>query len=197
MSRTSRKDRPPVEKRTLILRNALTAWEKLAWNVDQLEDVQRLQNDEMQPLCYAFLDACVAAQCLQEWVAQQSGVKGDDARKSFEARIFARIPDQQMCVSIANSMKHANFSGSWPGALELVFEPSDEETSGGWVIRHLTTENDEQVVTIAALRQLSHQWFRLLVEFGHVDGPYLSPSWWTTKMRRIFGDLELPEEPAL
>ncbi len=197
MERPRKPARRPVQQRTLILKDALSMWEKLAWNVDVLEDIQRLQNDEFQPLCYAFLDACITAQCLQEWVCQQLETKGEQGRKAFEAQTYAKIPDQLMCVSIANSAKHANYSGDWSGTLELVFEPSDEDVQGGWSVRHIYPGSEERLVTVANLRELCFQWFSLLVERGLVHGPYTSPAWFSNKMRRIFGNWDLPEQEPL
>ncbi|NGO62317.1 hypothetical protein G6N76_01420 [Rhizobium daejeonense] len=172
-------------------------WEKLAWNVEELEDIQRMQNDEFQPLCYAFLDACITAQCLQHWVLHHLGMQGKEKSKAFEAELYTRMPDQLMCVSIANSAKHAHYSGDWSGVLELVFEPSDEDVQGGWSVRHIYPGSEERLVTVGNLRELCFQWFNLLVERGLVHGPYTSPAWFSNKMRRIFGNWDLPEQEPL
>ena len=183
MRRRSRDERRPVEERTIVLSAPVHAWEKLAWNVDQFSDLQRSGNQEIQPMCYAFIDVCIAAWSLQEWVKNSLPKAEWDKLKQ---RVYSTVPAQEMCCSIANSAKHANYAGEWSGIMGLRFLPNDEDVEGGWIVMH--QEGTETTwTTLSVVDSLPRDWHSFLSENSYIPEGYKGPEWFQNKMDRIFG----------
>lgn len=68
MGRRKGKPQHPPTRHTVLIGNPVTMWEKLAWDIDEFQDIQRLAPDEREPLVYSAINVCIAAWSLENWV---------------------------------------------------------------------------------------------------------------------------------
>ncbi len=119
MSRKSSKK--PPELLTVLVADAVTMWEKLAWDVDQYQDIQRSHPKERQPLAFAAINVCIAAWSLEQWAKtawiQKERLKTEkETDSAFYSIVRQHVPSQGICVDIANTAKHARHrDDSWEG----------------------------------------------------------------------------------
>ncbi|PCK77516.1 hypothetical protein [Rhizobium sophoriradicis] len=51
----------------MLIVESITMWEKLCWDVEQFQDIQRSYPQERQPLAFAAINVCIAAWSLEQW----------------------------------------------------------------------------------------------------------------------------------
>ncbi len=111
------KRRAPPQKspklHTLIIEDVHSAWEKMYWDVDVFGDVQTAYPEEHEPLAYTALNACLSASMLENWslVAWKQQCRQKDLKKKsndFFDLLADFIPNQGLCVDVANTTKHGN-----------------------------------------------------------------------------------------
>ncbi len=185
----------PPEVHTVIVGNATTMWEKLAWDVDQYQDIQRSNPQERQPLAFAAINVCIAAWSLEQW-AKTAWMKrkrscGSEARESeFYALIRQMVPNQGICVDIANTAKHARHRDeSWEGGeVRLEWQDGDEDAPSTFLLIHVDKVGERRFLAYDTFDAVRNDWWACLVSMELATGPQYSPEFMQNKLRRIFGD---------
>jgi hypothetical protein len=181
---------------TAVIGTVVEMWEKLAWDIDIFEDIQRRYPDETQPLAYAAINVCIAAASLGDWVLKTIEPQfSAESASRIRDQIAAQVPELNMCRAIANTAKHLEYKESrWAGGrVDLVWEEGDEYGPPGYALYHV--HNDGQSMTLAfnSFQALKEAWWKTLVAEGLATGQMPSPKWMQNKLTRIFGPApELP-----
>ncbi|MBB3572028.1 hypothetical protein [Rhizobium sp. BK491] len=173
---------------TVLIGDPLAMWEKLSWDVDQFDDVQRSYPTERQPLAYAALNACLAASSLADWVDKcyrVGAIKKATTADAFRRQIYANIENQELCEAIANTCKHGAYRA--PGKVEMLWHDSDEDVPGGFRLYHSSPGTANTVLSLELFRGLLADWWSFLVALGLAQGPRPTPEWEQNKLHRIFG----------
>ncbi|MEY9717846.1 hypothetical protein ABIA22_000336 [Sinorhizobium fredii] len=168
-------------------------WEKLAWDIDVFEDIQRSYPNEKQPLAYAAINVCIAAESLGDWVGKIIGSRSPTASEPPWDRIrdhlASRVPQLNMCKAIANTAKHHNFrEGRWIGGrVDLVWEEGDEYGPPGFALYHIDDNGQSMTLAFNSFQALKEAWWNALTAEGLAEGRMPTPEWMQNKLRRIFG----------
>ncbi|WP_246806901.1 hypothetical protein [Ensifer sp. ENS04] len=188
----------PVEvtKHTAVIGTVVQMWEKLAWDIDVFEDIQRHYPSEKQPLAYAAINICIAAESLRDWVIEtirsQSPADSKPPRDSIRDRLAADIPQMHMCTAIANTAKHHNFrEGRWTGGrVEIAWDEGGEDMPSGFALYHIDG-NGRSKLAFSSFKALKDAWWNTLVAEGLAEpvteGTIPTPEWMQNKLARIFG----------
>ncbi len=186
----------PPETHTAIIGDPVTMWEKLAWDVDVFEDIQRSYPDERQPLAYAAINVCIAAWSLEKWVVSACKREARKEPGGFDVTEFRRvlktaIPQQAMCAAIANTSKHAHYDESdWSGgAVAVDWEVGDEDSPSGWMLNHIDSTGRSRNLAFNSFMALRDNWWSHLVALGLATGVQTFPEWKQNKLRKIFGHI--------
>lgn len=179
----------------MIIGDAVKMWEKLVWDVDQYQDIQRSNPQERQPLAFAAINVCIAAWSLEQW-AKTAWMKrerscGSGASESdFHALVRQLVPYQRICVDIANTAKHARHRDeSWEGGeARLEWQEADEDGPSTFLLMHVNKVGERKVLAYNTFEAVRNDWWKCLVSMGLATGPQYSPEFMQNKLRRIFGD---------
>lgn len=167
-------------------------WEKLAWDVDVFTDTQMGMPKERQPLAFAAINSCLAADSLGYWVLKSwkrerraRGQKAADAE--FFELLNLKVPAQHICSAIANTSKHYDFhEGSWiGGSVALRFQAGDEDWPSG--LELLYQHNGKWEHASVLLNGLVRDWWAFMRELGLAEGEQPLPDWLQRKLTRMFG----------
>ncbi|MBL3565969.1 hypothetical protein JMM59_13285 [Rhodovulum sulfidophilum] len=177
---------------TLIIKDVHNAWEKMWWDIDIFGDVQRSFPEEEEPLAYAALNACLSASNLEHWALsrwtreqRQRGNYSDDL--PFRELLEEMVPQQGLCVDVANTTKHGGHRNiRWPnGELKLEYEEANEHCPPGYTVRSFHERKTSYLYN--DLHDLPRLWWCFLAKIDLVSGEQPTPAWWSRKMSRIFG----------
>jgi len=179
-------------------------WEKLAWDVDQYQDIQRSHPREKQPLAFAAINVCIAAWSLGQWVKcawkQERRLAGEKANdKLFYDLIQRLVPAQAICASVANTAKHAAHQDQegWEGGeVRLDWEDGDENIPPTFVLRHVDSNQMKMEAAYSTFEAVRNDWWTCLVTLGFASGTQRSPEFMQNKLRRIFGGTIHPLPPG-
>ncbi len=196
----------PPEVHTVLVADSITMWEKLCWDVEQFQDIQRSSPQERQPLVFAAINVCIAAWSLEQW-ARTAWIKklrseGKEASASdFHALVRQNVPGQGICADVANTSKHASHRDEdWQGGEVLLqWEEGDEDAPSTFSLRHVGPSEIDRAAAYATFEKVRNDWWKFLVSIGLASGPQYSPEFMQNKLRRIFGgrNYELPPEATL
>jgi len=150
--------------------------------------------DEPEPLAYAAINVCIAANSLKDWV-QKAVPRSDRATKeALDQEIRSAIPLQAMCDAIANTSKHSSHSdGYWGGSVSLAWEEGDEWAPEGYVLRHVDADGAPGgVYGLAAnhFNALLDSWWTFLLTRSLVKPDQRTPAWMQRKLRRTFPSID-------
>ena len=166
-------------------------WSKLAWDSDLFGDLQRDYPDEREPLAFAAINVCISASSLENWVVatikrRQRDIVGKISRDVLVG-LREAIPQQAMCVAIANTSKHANHAeGAWPeGEVRLDWEDG-EHAPPGFVLRHFHGAQIGETFAINGFIELVEHWWLYLLKNSLVDPAQRTPEWRSRKLARLF-----------
>jgi hypothetical protein len=180
---------------TAIIGGAADMWSKLAWDADVCRDVQVSYPNERQPLAYAAINVCIAAQSLRDWVESELAGQAKAAGAQFDETahrkaMHATVPEQAMCEAIANTAKHANYrDGRWPGGrVSLDWQEGDEDCPPGYMLHHIHGGSQRGALAVNSFEALCGNWWTFLTALGLAQGMSRTPEWQQNKLRRIFGD---------
>lgn len=130
---------------TALIGDPITMWEKLAWDVDQFQDIQRSYPDETQPLAFAAINVCIAAWSLEQWVRaawikqrRSAGEKADESL--FYKTVRQLVPTQAICASVANTAKHVSHreDDDWKGGeVRIRWEDGDENGPSTYTLHYV------------------------------------------------------------
>lgn len=182
-----------AKKHTAIISDPVGMWSKLAWDVRIFRDIQVSCPDEVQPLAYAAINVCIAAASLQDWAETFLERKSKEAQESWNKDAFYRdvvatIPEQPVCVAIANTSKHSKFrERKWiNGEVRLTWEEADEDIPSGYVLSHVISGSHSEGFAISRFDTLCRNWWAYLAAHGLTNGQTDVPEWQTNKLNRIF-----------
>ncbi|WP_259781612.1 hypothetical protein [Aestuariispira ectoiniformans] len=184
-----------ARKHTAVISNPTEMWCKLAWDVDVFRDIQTRFPKENQPLAYAAINVCIAANCLRNWAiaffkrkSEQAGEPWD--KSGFIAMVNADIPELSACVDIANTAKHSNFKEAhWTGGqVCLEWEKAYEGNPPGYVLYHVNSGSHGKGMALGQFDSLLINWRKFLTTHGFIDEKFNMPEWQTNKLVDVFGD---------
>ncbi|WP_158266327.1 hypothetical protein [Allosphingosinicella deserti] len=170
-------------------------WTKLTWDAEVFREIQIAYPDEPEPLAYAAINVCIAAQSLRNWVENSLAIEARKRKEKFSADLFLadlyyHIPQQAMCEAIANTAKHARYNDErWPGGeVRLEWHEGNEDAPPGYMLRQ--AEAGETVGELAANRfqELCDHWWAYLSLRNLSAGTSRLPAWQQRKLHRIFSD---------
>ncbi|MBB2713974.1 hypothetical protein N2597_11490 [Rhizobium sophoriradicis] len=189
----------PPEVHTVLVVDSITMWEKLCWDVEQFQDIQRSYPKERQPLAFAAINVCIAAWSLEQWakIAWIKKMRSEGKEVSgFSTLVRQNVPGQGICADVANTSKHANHRDEdWQGGEVLLeWEDGDEDVPSTFSLRHVGSSNIDRASAYETFEKVRNDWWKFLVSIGLASGPQYSPEFMQNKLRRIFGsrDYELP-----
>ncbi|MBO9195043.1 hypothetical protein J5277_13110 [Rhizobium sp. 16-449-1b] len=184
----------------MLITDVVTMWEKLYWDVEQYQDIQRSHPHERQPLAFAAINVCIAAWSLEQWArtAWLSNIRNDSRKADgnlFNDFVRQHVPEQAICADIANTSKHAAYRDeNWQGGeASLEWEDGDEDMPPTFVLRHVGSAGAAKVSAYETFDKVRDHWWSLLIAVGLAAGPMYPPEFMQNKLRRIFGDW--PVEP--
>lgn len=180
-------------RHTAVISDVPAMFWKLAWDIDQFDDIQRSDPDLVEPLAFAAINVCVSAASLRDWVATAFVAKRRSegrktSKKEVVDHIYRHVQQQQMCEAIANTAKHSRFSeGDWLGGSVIIdsVEPSEDDP-GGLILRHLHADGAYNSIALNAFMSLEMNWWGELQNLGFAF-PRIGPEWRQRRIRRIFG----------
>lgn len=191
MTRRPASKRPPIDH-TVVINTPAQMLDKLAWDIDVFDDIQRRAPDEKQPLAYAAINVCIAAESLRNWAERElvsfSRLRGADTdRASVLADIHRSIPHQRICDAVANTSKHAGLhEEDWEGGtVRMIWDDPSEDDPGGFSLQH--DGPNGKVSAHANFTTLLKDWRDFLLASGLVKEPIRLPDWQQHKLRRLFG----------
>jgi hypothetical protein len=183
-----------AELHTAIIADPVGMWTKLAWDVDAFRDIQVGYPDEAQPLCFAAINVCIAAESLRNWVVRAvhhptGKAERVKSREQFDARLALAVPEQAMCDAIANTAKHSGFNEDrWTGGkVLLAYEIGDEDSPPGYILYHVIEDGPSEGLAVNRFAALRDNWWNFLSELNLTNGRSRSPEWEQNKLIRIFG----------
>lgn len=185
-------------KHTGVIGTVVQMWEKLAWDIDVFEDIQRSYPNEKQPLAYAAINICITAESLRDWfvetVRSRSPIESKPLKAHILNRLAAQVPQMHMCTAIANTAKHHNFKeGRWIGGrVAIGWEEGDEEIPSGFAFYHVDNDGQRMTLAFTSFQALKENWWHTLVAEGLAEpvggGRWPpTPEWYHNKLGRIFG----------
>lgn len=186
----------------MIVADAITMWEKLAWDVDQYQDIQRSHPQERQPLAFAAINVCIAAWSLEQWAklawTQKKRSSGEKANETdFYTIVRRQVPGQGICADIANTAKHAfHRDDGWEGGeARLEWQDGDEDSPSTFLLMHVHPSGTRSTLAYNTFEAVRNDWWACLVSMDFATGPQYSPEFLQNKLRRIFGarTYDLPE----
>lgn len=189
---------------TALIGDPVTMWEKLCWDVDQFQDIQRSYPRETQPLAFAAINVCIAAWSLEKWALTAWKQRRDNTGKRPDEREFyelirRHVPTQAVCSAVANTAKHASHreDEGWEGG-EVRFEWKDgnDDVPSTYVLKY-TDPRKGDIVAYGAFEAARDQWWDCLLALGLTDRPQYSPEFFQNKLGRIFGGVPRIPPPSM
>ncbi|NTG20647.1 hypothetical protein G6L00_09400 [Agrobacterium rhizogenes] len=184
----------PPEVHTAIITDANTMWEKLCWDVEQYQEIQRSYPKERQPLAFAAINVCIAAWSLEQWAKtawmQQARAGGQAADSAvFYTLVRQNVPDQGICADIANTSKHSiHRDEDWQGGeVQLEWDDGNEDIPPTFALRHVSSSGMNKVLAYNTFEAVRNDWWKFLVSIGLAAGAQYSPEFMQNKLKRIFG----------
>lgn len=183
-----------ASRHTVVIDDPLSMWAKLAWDIEIFREVQASYPDEAQPLAYAAINACIAAKSLYDFVVtatkslkRKQKIPIDDV--AFAVDLANAIPGQAICSAIANTAKHGIIDeGKWHGGrVELHYREGDEDCPPGFVVYHVSGQQDSAALAMKTFTDLLDNWWSYLELHGFTNGENRVPEWQQNKLRRMFG----------
>lgn len=171
-------------------------WEKLTWDIQQFDQIQRSNPDIPEPLGFAAINVCISAASLRDWtlaavMRRRRAEKMPVNKQAVLDHIYENVPQQKMCEAIANTAKHAALSTSrWPnGAVQLTYEDDSESDPPSYVLRHIHSDGISESIALNAFGTLQRCWWSELknLDFDIGTNP-LGFEWRQRQLREIFGD---------
>lgn len=177
-------------KHTAVIGTVVQMWEKLAWDIDVFEEIQRAYPKEKQPLAYSAINVCIAASSLADWVVMAKCPSRNKREwKLIRDQLALQVPGLPMCRAIANTSKHYEFDeGRWHGGqVALGWEEGDEDIPSGFVLYH--DHGERMTMAFNSFQELKWAWWNTLVAEGLTEGRKPNPEWHQNKMQAIFGEV--------
>ncbi len=197
MTRKVASNRPPT-LHTALIGDPVSMWEKLAWDVDQFQDIQRSYPNETQPLAFAAINVCIAAWSLEKWTLaawtkhqRDAGKKADE--KAFYNFVRKNVPTQAICSTVANTAKHAfhREDESWEGGeVRIEWEDGDEDGPSTYVLKYIDHRKPYPIVAYGVFEAVREEWWKCLVALKLTDRERHSPEFFQNKLKRIFGGVQ-------
>ncbi|MBA8881669.1 hypothetical protein [Phyllobacterium myrsinacearum] len=193
MSRNKNHPNKGPETHTVTIGDPVAMWEKLAWDVDVFQDIQRSYPAEVQPLVYAAINVCICAKSLEDWtrtigirsLRDKGQVIGEP---EFNSLLLASVPEQSICSDVANTAKHSKFQEkNWLGGTVSIFwEEGDEDIPPGFALYHITPGEVASPFAFNTFEQLLNHWWEFLVSLDLAKGARPTPDWLRNKFNKIF-----------
>lgn len=190
--------RPPTKSpdvHTVLVVDAITMWEKLCWDVDQYQDIQRSYPQERQPLAFAAVNVCIAAWSLENWAwtawSKKMRKEGKEASNTaFRAKVRQNVPGQRICADIANTSKHANYrDDDWQGGeVQIEWMEGNEDIPPTFLLNHVGSPGQSSTLAYSTFESVRNDSWQFLVLVGLASGPQYSPEFMRNKLKRILGD---------
>lgn len=182
-------------RHTAVVVDVPSMWEKLVWDVDKFEEIQRDHPDLPEPLGFAAINVCISASSLRHWAVgafrRRRRAEGEPvSERDVLDHIYAHVPSQRMCEAIANTAKHASFdAGGWPGgSVRPESREPDEDDPGGYVLQHVHEDGAYESIALNAFGALTRSWWGELQNLGFAfPGGVATIEWKQRKLRTMFG----------
>jgi hypothetical protein len=179
------------ERHTGVITDAPGMFWKLAWDIDQFDDIQRNDPSLEEPLAFAAINVCISASSLRAWtvtsyVAQQR-LKGNKiSDKEVSDHIYQHVEQQRMCEAIANTAKHSRFKeAEWRGGYVSVdFDDPTEDDPGGLILRHIHEDGAFTSKALNAFMCLERNWWGELQNLGFAFDR-TGPEWRQRRIRAL------------
>ncbi|MBO9097191.1 MULTISPECIES: hypothetical protein [unclassified Rhizobium] len=188
----------PPTTHTALIKDPVSMWEKLVWDVEVFRDIQCSYPDERQPLAYAAINVSIASWSLGQWVQSAKKRAARDKREEFSDTLFwanlhQMIPEQAMCDAIANTSKHSRYEArDWQGGeVRIDWVEGNEDVPSGWQFSHVHSGTNVAKLAQNTFQSLCNNWWRYLVAHGHTEDELRTPRFLNNKIARIFGDRPL------
>lgn len=169
-------------------------WSKLCWDAYVFRNIQVAYPDEPEPLAYAAINVCIAANSLKDWVRNAIPRSERGAKETLDQEIRNAVPLQAMCDAIANTSKHSSHSdGHWGGSVSLAWEDGDESAPEGYVLRYADADGAPRGIYGLAANQfhaLLDGWWAFLLTRNLVKPDQRTPAWMQRELCRIFPPIE-------
>jgi hypothetical protein len=179
------------ERHTAVISNVPGMFWKLAWDIDQFDDIQR--NDPIlgDPLAFAAINVCISASSLRGWavaavVAKQRLEGKKIEEKQVSDHIYQHVEQQRMCEAIANTAKHSRFrEAEWQGGhVRIDYEEPTEDDPGGLILRHIHEDGAFTSIALNAFMCLERNWWGELQNLGFAF-PHTDPEWRQRRIREL------------
>lgn len=182
---------------TAVIDDPIAMWTKLAWDVDVFEDIQRRMPKETQPLAFAAINACIAADSLNYWARHWWQEKhGRERLQEFDQLVASKVPLHAICNAIAGTAKHARHrEGNWQGGnVSLIWNDGDEDWPSGFELHY--EYKGLPATAFKVLNGVCGEWWSFLYFIGAVASETPpTPEWLHNKLNRIFG-VQAPPPPS-
>lgn len=182
------------ERHTAVITDVPMMWQKLAWDIDQFDDIQRSYPDMAEPLAFAAINVCISAASLADWasaafISRRRAEGRPIGRAEVLAHIHATVPQQVMCEAIANTAKHSRFDErEWVGGeVRLDWSDGNEDEPPGYLLRHIHADNQIESVALNAFGVLERNWWGALQTMGFALPATHSLEWRQRRLQGIFG----------
>ena len=186
-------------RHTVVISDVESMYWKLSWDIQQFDEIQRNYPEVVEPLAYAAINVCISAVSLRDWTVAtfvaKSRANGKKVKESIVVdHIHKHVLQQAMCEAIANTAKHARFhEGKWEGgSVRIDFEESDEDDSGGLVLRHIHEDGAFTSIALNAFMSMDSNWWAELQNLGFAF-PRTPPEWRQRQLQKIFGAFTGPD----
>lgn len=184
----------PPEAHTVLITDVVTMWEKLYWDVERYQEIQRSYPKERQPIAFAAINVCIAAWSLEQWAktawmrkARNSTGKAEVSQ--FHDLVRDNVPEQSICADVANTSKHAAFDDRRHGGeVSLEWDEGDDEVPPTFVLRHMGSLDTAKVSAYDTFDNVRRHWWKFLVSADLASGPMKVPEFMQNRLRQIFGD---------
>lgn len=182
------------ELHTAVITDVPSMWQKLAWDVDQFDEIQRSYPDLAEPLGFAALNVCIAAASLRDWaVGAVLKLRRSQGHRPKEREVIDHIhqhvTQQRMCEAIANTAKHSRLTaGQWPdGSVRMTWHEASEDEPPGYVLRHIHADGVYESLALNAFGNLVTNWWGELQNLGFAfPGGSAQFEWKQRKLQAMF-----------
>lgn len=83
-----REDLGDPTRHTAVIGDVSTMWQKLAWDIQVFDDIQRDAPQEREPLGFAAVNVCIAASSLRNWTETAFAQRRRREGKSYDRAEF-------------------------------------------------------------------------------------------------------------
>jgi hypothetical protein len=183
-------DIPTPALHTVVISDVPSMFWKLAWDIDQFDDIQRNDPDIFEPLAFAAINVCISATSLRDWVVlAYLANAGTMTKEKVMEHIHDHVPQQKTCGAIANTAKHSGFrEGKWSGgSVRIDLDEPDEDFPGGLILRHVHANDASTNIALNEFMSLERNWWNELQNLGFTF-PNIGPEWRQRRIRAKFGN---------